>query len=133
MIKAINMYNDITSFDDTINKALGRLNKKNSKNFSKFGKPNKNYSFLREPTFDNIFLFLLKSEFCPMDDVQSLHSLHPLYDHMYISLSRSSSIDFTTLLHNDPEWESQKSIPFHKKMRLLTCSLYFDLNIPQMI
>ena len=38
-----------------------------------------------------------------------------------------------TLFHSDPDWESQESIPFSKKLKLLACAIYFDFNIPQMI
>ena len=106
---------------------------KKDKKYSKFGQPNKPYLFLREPTFDNVVLPVLKSSYCLCTDISVLRAIYPLYDHLCIYLLSSISIDFTTLLHNDPEWESPQSIPFSKKMKLLACSLYFNFNIPQMI
>ena len=61
-IAAINIYDKVTSFDNTIDEALGTLSKK-YKAKSAFGKPNKQYSFLRVtvPCFDNVLLFIYKS------------------------------------------------------------------------
>ena len=130
--EAVQIYQKITSFDTTVDKALGKLSK-NAKEMSKFGKPNKNYSFIREPSFDNILLLLYKSGFLFIHDLHNLRSVHRLYDHLYKSLYRSLDIDFRSLFEIDPQWESQISIPFFKKMQLMACAIYFDFNIPQMI
>ena len=53
--EALKIYNKIKVFDSTIDESLGTLNKK-IKKISTFGKPNKQFSFLREPSFDNILL-----------------------------------------------------------------------------
>ena len=111
--KAINIYNKVKSFDNTIDEALGTFSKK-IKEKSVFGKTNKHYSFLRVPSFDNILLFIYKSGYCSYEDTEILLSVHPLYYHLYVSISRSTEIDFTTLFHSDPDWESQASIPFSK-------------------
>ena len=42
-------------------------------------------------------------------------------------------VDFSTLFFSDPEWESQKEIPFSKKMKLLTCLMYVDFDVPYLI
>ena len=51
----------------------------------------------------------------------------------YKTIHRSIDVDFSTLFNIDPEWESQTSIPFFKKIKLMACAIYFDSNIPQMI
>ena len=55
MIAALDIYNQVKSFDSMVDKALGTFNKK-KKQKSSFGKPNKHYSFLRVPNFENILL-----------------------------------------------------------------------------
>ena len=111
--ETINIYNKVKLFDNTIDKALGTFSKK-IKEKSVLGKLNKHYSFLRVPSFDNILLFIYKLGYCSYEDTEILLSVHPLYYHLYVSISRSIEIDFTTLFHSDPDWESQASIPFSK-------------------
>jgi len=59
--------------------------------------------------------------------------VHPLFSHLHTCIARSLDIDFTTLFAPDPEWESQKSIPFSKKIKLLSCAIYLDFDIPRII
>ena len=132
MLTATATYNQVKPFDSMIDKALDKLNKK-SKQKSQFGKPNKNYSFIREPTFNNVLLLLYKSGYFSHNDITILSFVHPMYNHLYTSITCSINIDFTTLLNPDPKWESQKKIPFSKKLKLLACAIYFNFNIPQMI
>ena len=131
-VEAQKIYNRVTSFDSTIDKALGTYNK-TQKKMSNFGRPNKKFSFIRTPSFDNVLLPVLKSGYLSLEESQTLGSVHQLYAHLYITIHRSIDIDFSTLFHADPEWESQTAIPFAKKMKLLACSIYFNFNIPQMI
>ena len=75
--EALQIYKRITSFDATVDKALGKFNKHN-KIMSIFGKPSTNYSFIREPNFDNILQPLLKSGFIPIQDLYNL-KMYTLY------------------------------------------------------
>ena len=79
--KALQIYKQITSFDQIVDKALGRFSK-NVKKLSPFGKLNKNYSFIQEPNFDNILLPLCMSGFLSIHDLQNFCSIHPLYNHL---------------------------------------------------
>ena len=103
------------------------------KTLSPFAKPSSSHSFVKEKSFDNILLLLFKSGYCTYHDIQNLCAVHPLYGHLYVTISRSISIDFTTLFSQDPDWESQIKIPFSKKMKLLACAIYLDFNIPYLI
>ena len=129
---SLEMYKKVTSFDDTVHNALGTY-KKSFQKLSPFGKPSSSHSFVREKNFDNILLLLFKSGYCTYADTCNLCAVHPLYGHLYVTISRSISIDFTTLFFKDPEWESQTEIPFSKKMKLLACAIYLDFNIPYLI
>ena len=61
--EALRIYHSVTLFDQIIDKALGKFSK-GQKRMSKFGRPNWKFSFIREPSFDNILLPLFKSGFC---------------------------------------------------------------------
>ena len=93
--EALRIYKRVTSFDSTVDKALGKLStSKRTRKLSKFGKLNKNYSFIREPTFDNLLLSLHKSGIFSIHDLQTLRSVHPLYDQLYKTFNCSIDIDF---------------------------------------
>ena len=89
--KALRIHKQVTSFDQIVDKALGRFSK-NAKKLSPFGKPNKNYSFIRAPNFDNILLPLFKS------DLFSLQDLHNLRYVEYIHCMIICTKQFTVLL-----------------------------------
>ena len=83
--EVLSVYKRVTSFDDTIDKALGKFSKQNKK-ISTFGRPHRNYSFIRVPSFDNVLLPVFKSGFLSHHESLSLGTVHPLYQHLYIYL-----------------------------------------------
>ena len=98
-----------------------------------FGKPSINHSFTRDTEFDHILVIIYKSGLMGKDSISAVRRCHPLYDHLYKSLLRSSDIDFSSLRDEDENFESQMSIPCTRIVQTLSAALYYDLHIPSVI
>ena len=93
-----------------------------------FGRPSKNHSFTTDVVFDHIIIFLLKSALLDSHTLQTLLQVHPLYSHLYISISRFKTLDFRPLSCPNRDYASQKTIPFIKRMRFLACILHYNFH-----
>jgi len=64
---------------------------------SAFGKPSKLHTFSSQVTFDHIILFLFKSNLLPPHTSQTLQRVHPLYAHLYLTITRLQHVDFRSI------------------------------------
>ena len=93
-----------------------------------FGRPSRNHSFTSEVVFDHILIFLIKSSFLDHATLHSLLRVHPLYLHLSRSLSRLKFLDFRPLSRFNKNFDSQKSIPYSRRMQFLAFILHYNFN-----
>ena len=93
-----------------------------------FGRPSRNHSFTSDVVFDHILIFLMKSAFLDDTALRSLLRVHPLYFHLSQSISKLKFLDFRPLSRFNTEYDSQKSIPFARRMQFLACILHYNFN-----
>ena len=96
---------------------------------TEFGKPTRDLTFGAEGQFDHILVPLLKSGYLAAAEMQALTRVHPLYDHLVITMERTKHVDFSTLADYDENWEKQQAISTHKVMQFLSAALHYDLHI----
>ena len=111
-----------------LNKYYGKYPTANKLTSSSFGRPSKNHSFTSEAVFDHIVIFLFKSTLLDDQSLRSLLQVHPLYSHLYVSISRFKTLDFRPLSRPNRDYKSQISIPFLKRMQFLACILHYNFH-----
>ena len=72
-------------------------NKYNVYNNSCFGRIPRDYSFTSEAAFDQILIFLLKTNYLPEQDKANLLSINFLYEHLEHMILWSKQVDFVSI------------------------------------
>ena len=93
-----------------------------------FGKTSKLHSFTQEGSFHTSLFFLYKSAFLCTKDISALASTNPLFDHLYSTILRLATYDFTWLRNTNPNWETQTHIDPVKKMAFLACLMHYNMD-----
>jgi len=96
----------------------------------KSGRPSRNHTFTSE---DHVVLFLFKSSILSDPDLRALRDIHPLYSHLYYTLSRFRYVDFRNLSNVNTSYASQLEIPLQRRQLFLAAILHYDLHVPSLI
>ena len=99
---------------DTNSFMKGKIMNKKIK-FSKFGKTNKNYSFMSEVMFEHVLLILFKSKILCNNSLAILSAVHPLFQHLLNSSRRHEKFNISALKRIDENWSIQTTIPYVKQ------------------
>ena len=60
-----------------------------------FGQPSRHHSYcVHDKPLDNVLIFIFKSNFLADGDLRHLRQCHPLYEHLWVSLTRFRSFNF---------------------------------------
>ena len=100
---------------------------------SGFGQTSKNHAFVSEKHFDHTLLYLYKSGFLSDTDLHVIRSVHPLYNHLWITMHRARSVNFSTLREYDRNYAQQESIPTDRVRKFLAAAVHYNLHIPSVI
>jgi len=73
-------------------------------------------------------IFLLKSSFLAKKALHTLLEVHPLYFHLHKSILDLKYLDFRPLSSFNLDYDSQKSIPFNRRMQFLACLLNYNFH-----
>ena len=98
-----------------------------------FGSISPAHSFLKEPSFDNIVVFLLKSNLLDFQTFLCLINSNPLYLVLWKYLVKLHSLEFSDLRIIDTSYQSQEEIPQHKVIMFLACALHYNLDLASVI
>jgi len=93
-----------------------------------FGRPSRDHSFTSTVVFDHILIFIIKTSFLNEYDLRSLLRVHPLYTHLNRSIFHLKNLDFRPLSSFNLDYDSQKSIPFVRRMQFLACILHYNFH-----
>ena len=100
---------------------------------SKFGRPDKNHSFIVEPIFEHILIILLKIGYLETASLDNVKRAHPLFDHLAVTLDRTVQLDFSRIQSPMSNYDKQTEIPMGKVMCITACALHYDLHIPSVL
>ena len=98
-----------------------------------FGNVSRDHSFLLEPTFEHVVIYLLKSFHLSFEDYVSLLASSPLFNTLWAAMSQLKSVDFSPLCHYDAKYNLQQSIPAHKVGLFLACAIHYNFNVSTII
>ena len=76
---------------------------------------------------------IFKSGFLSKHCINELLAVHPLYNHLHISLLRALHVDFRRIAEPDYQWQEQESIPRTSVQRFLAASLYYNFHLASVI
>ena len=99
----------------------------------KFGKDNKNQSFMGAVSFRHAYVHLFASKFLSVEDVRLLCSTCPQANQLYDLIKRHEKIDFRPLQGFNPHWASDDSLSEEKRTMMTACFLHFKLETPTVI
>ena len=102
-------------------------------NNSRFGKISRDHSFTSEAAFDQILIFLLKSNYLPEQDKANLLSTNLLYKHLVNMIHWSKQINFMGIRDPIIDYATQVEIDVKRRQKMLAALLYYDLDVPTLI
>lgn len=102
-------------------------------NKNSFGSISPAHSFLKEPVFENIIIFILKSSFLKFSDFKNLILVSPLFLVLWIHLVTVRNLDFSTLQQICTSYQTQEKIPQNKVTSFLACALHYNFDLASVI
>ena len=142
-INVNNCTDTIINNKNTNDEYTEELNSKKGKNIapgrhevyrkSIFGKTSKSHSFTSEASFEQILIFLFKSEYLSVEDEKNIGHSHPLYKHLHKMIHWSKNIDFESIKSHIPNYQDQKSIDPNRVKLFVAALLHYDMDIPTLI
>ena len=100
---------------------------------SKFGKVSRDHSFTSEASFEQILIFLLKSNYLHDKDKNNVLETHYLFRHLNKMIDWSKNIDIMTLKEPIKNYANQEKINPERIKKILAASLTYDFSIPTLI
>jgi len=98
-----------------------------------FGKISRDHSFTSEAAFDQVLIFLLKSEYLPEQDKVNLLSINFLYEHLERMIHWSKQVEFVSIRNPVLNYANQSEIDIKRRQKMLAALLYYDLDVPTLI
>ena len=98
-----------------------------------FGGISPNHSILKEPSFENTAIFMLKSPFLPHKDYTSLVMLSPSISTLWNHMVSLRHLDFSLLQNIDRDHASQSFITSTKVDICLVCTMFYNLDLASVI
>ena len=92
-----------------------------------------NYSFLKEPTFKNISVLLVKSAFLFIEYHLNVLKASIILSTLWTHMIKFKSLDFSPPQDIDLNYVSQTSVPADKSDMFLECAINYKLDLPSVI
>ena len=93
----------------------------------------RNHSFTREASFENIIIFLLKSNYLSLADLIALLQASVLASILWKNMVQLRDVDFTPLQEVDTKYNSYTSIPSDKVQMFLACAIFYNFDLASVI
>ena len=98
-----------------------------------FGTPSLSHSFHQEPTFETMYVVVLKSGFFVPSNILVLHDTHPLLSHILSACAHLRTYNFLWLSEYNPAWSTQTELSETLAYAFLACLLLYDLSIANVV
>jgi len=119
--------------DNKLSLQYGKYPSQTSLLLSEFGRPSRAHSFTSDVTFDHILIFIFKSGYLPLSSISTVTSSHPLYSHLFQSIRKFKSFDFSTLSTINTDYKQQTEIPLLRKQKFIAAILYYNFRLSTLV
>ena len=123
----------LRQLDNKLSLQYGKYPSQTSLMLSEFGRPSRAHSFTSDVTFDHILIFLFKSKFLSHPSTSTVTSSHPLYLHLYHSIRKFESVDFSTLSTINTAYKDQLEIPLLRKQKFIAAILHYNFRLSTVV
>ena len=94
-----------------------------------FGQEDTNHSFTQTACFETCIFHVLKSCFLDTHSLISLHTTHPLFNHLSNMIHKYATYDFSWLRSYNNQYAHQKFINKNKMKAFVACLFYYNLDV----
>ena len=123
----------VTNFNNTYTSTFGKFPSLAKLASTGFGRPSRDHVFTSEATFEHVLIMVLKSGFLSKPQMRSLSNVHPLYNHLILSLQRALQTDFRSICEHNTKWQAQEKIPKISYHKFLAASLFYNFHLASII